>query len=62
MKKKVWGVLFLTALALNVLAWKSSSFCDLTFIQKKDGKKRKESFICTTIRLWSRSPEKRNIC
>ncbi|MFQ9464989.1 MAG: DUF3810 family protein [Gallintestinimicrobium sp.] len=28
MKKKVWGILFLTALALNVLAWKSSSFCD----------------------------------
>ena len=28
MKKKVWGVLFLEALALNVLAWKSSSFCD----------------------------------
>lgn len=28
MKKKVWGMLFLAAAALNVLAWQSSSFCN----------------------------------
>lgn len=28
MKKKIWGILFLLAAAVNVLAWRSSSFCD----------------------------------
>lgn len=28
MKKKVWGIFFLLAVALNVLAWRSSSFCN----------------------------------
>lgn len=28
MKKKVWGILFLCAILVNVLAWRSVSFCD----------------------------------